>query len=192
MHSGRLNHEWEEKNILKFLWCYDIQNWRRAPFPEFGHMINLNSTHPTKAITFFPLEALVYCLFTLLPKNREPRRTPTVALVVIWQNKVGDRPRRDGRRKQRMNNVRVMPRDLSTSFVLPLIWIPQQVTGVTGSLSSCARRPLTVTGFSGGHIGARGWVCVCARRGFRTLVKKATEEIWRGVERVTTWFSGTL
>lgn len=45
----------------------------------------------------------------------------TVALVVSWQNKVGDRQRGDGRRKQRMNNLRVMPRDLSTSFVLPLI-----------------------------------------------------------------------
>lgn len=45
----------------------------------------------------------------------------TVALVVSWQNKVDDRQRGDGRRKQRMNNLRVMPRDLSTSFVLPLI-----------------------------------------------------------------------
>lgn len=45
----------------------------------------------------------------------------TVALVVSWQNKVGDRQRGDGRRKQTMNNLRVMPRDLSTSFVLPLI-----------------------------------------------------------------------
>lgn len=40
----------------------------------------------------------------------------TVALVVSWQNKVGDRQRGDGRRKQRMNNLRVMPRDLSTSL----------------------------------------------------------------------------
>lgn len=45
----------------------------------------------------------------------------TVALVVSWQNKVDDRQRGDGRRKQTMNNLRVMPRDLSTSFVLPLI-----------------------------------------------------------------------
>lgn len=41
----------------------------------------------------------------------------TVALVVSWQNKVGDRQSGDGRRKQTMNNLRVMPRDLSTSFV---------------------------------------------------------------------------
>lgn len=45
----------------------------------------------------------------------------TVALVVSWQNKVGDRQRGDGRRKQTMNNLRAMPHDLSTSFVLPLI-----------------------------------------------------------------------
>lgn len=49
------------------------------------------------------------------------RKRLTVALVVRWQNKVDDRQRGDGRRKQRMNNLRVMPRDLGTSFVLPLI-----------------------------------------------------------------------
>lgn len=61
-------------------------------------------------------------MFIYIPyQNFEMGRRLTVALVVSWQNKVGDRQRGDGRRKQTMNNLRVMPRDLSTSFVLPLI-----------------------------------------------------------------------
>lgn len=51
----------------------------------------------------------------------ETGRRLTVALVVSWQNKVGDRQRGDGRRKQKMNNLRVMPHDLSAAFVLPVI-----------------------------------------------------------------------
>lgn len=94
----------------------------------------------------------------------------TVALVVSWQNKVGDRQRGDGRRKQTMNNLRVMPHDLSTSFVLPLIWIPEKVVVLTGSLSSHGRGPLTVTAFSRGQmracVGVSTWqcglVCGCA------------------------------
>lgn len=49
-----------------------------------------------------------------LSQKFEMGRSLTVALVASWQNKVGDRQRGDGRRKQRMNNLRVMPRDLST------------------------------------------------------------------------------
>lgn len=54
-----------------------------------------------------------------LSQELEMGRSLTVALVASWQNKVGDRQRGDGRRKQGMNNLRVMPRDLSTPFVLP-------------------------------------------------------------------------
>lgn len=111
------NNEWKRKHILKFHEASLQKKWGTCtalPLPR--HMINVNINIPSKTISNF------FTMFIYIPYQKfEMGWRLTVALVVSWQNKVGDRQRGDGRRKQTMNNLRVMPRDLSTSFVLPLI-----------------------------------------------------------------------
>lgn len=66
-----------------------------------------------------------------------------------------------------MNNLRVMPCNLSTSHVLPLIWILQEVAVLTGGLSSRGRGPLTVTGSCTGQGGG-----TCERMHVRALTTR--------------------
>lgn len=148
-------------NEQKGRYAFKFDNWmnfrsgRHAlPFHNLTTSFMETRAYPPKqSIRNFSKGVLQPRLFTFYTKN--PRwdgadSCPCCGLA----EQTGRQAERGGRRKRTMNNLRMMPHDLSTSFVLRLIWIPQEVVALTGSLSSQGRGPLTVTGVSRGQMRA--------------------------------------
>lgn len=128
MHTRRA--EGEAEKSLKFSWCFDIRKWRHVmASAELCHMINQRTSH------FKSLFSPHYHL-SASPKIWVGEGGWQLPLLWAGRTKWATGKEETGGGGKRMNNLRVMPRDLRTFFVLPLIWIPEKAVVMTGSLSS--------------------------------------------------------